>query len=86
LSKETQEYETETKISFNKFLQSWLFFGLLSTILQKSAKTLSETLVSEAGYIDTTKLNGYLEEWRNDVTDQDPHPRSSEDDTGSGCT
>jgi len=76
LSNDTLEFETETDISFNKFLQSWLFFGLLSTILGKPAKTLSETLVSEAGYINTSRLNGYLEDWRNDVAQQKPHTRS----------
>jgi len=77
-SKETQEYENtkpESKITFNHFLQSWLFFGLLSTILQKPSKTLVETLVVE-GNIDTTRLTGYLEWWRTDVAKLDPHPRS----------
>ncbi|KAE9382006.1 hypothetical protein N431DRAFT_393756 [Stipitochalara longipes BDJ] len=76
LSNDTLEFETETDISFNKFLQSWLFFGLLSTILGKPAKTLSETLKSDAGFINTSRLNGYLEEWRADVAAQDTHSRS----------
>ena len=76
---ETEQTAIESKpdaISFNHFLQSWLFFGLLATVLGQPADSLSEDLVVD-GYIDTSKLNPYLEQWRIDVAEMPTdHSRS----------
>lgn len=83
LSNDTLEFKPDpvktATIKFNQFLQSWLFFGLLSTILQKPSKELSRVgaLVSDSqDFINTTKLNTYLESWSEDVAKQDDHSRS----------
>lgn len=77
LSNDTLEFDPTTDdIKFNQFLQSWLFFGLLSTILNVDAKKLSLDLTVE-GFIVTTKLNQYLEGWKAiEVATKDPESRS----------
>jgi hypothetical protein len=83
LSDETLEFKPDpaktAKIKFDQFLQSWLFFGLLHTVLQKPSKELSRAgaLVSDSEeFINTTNLNNYLEGWSRDVAEQDTHSRS----------
>lgn len=76
LSNDTLEFNPKTDIEFNHFLQSWLCFGLLSTILQVDARRLSLELTEE-GFIETSKLNEYLEAWKvGEVATSDPDSRS----------
>lgn len=58
--------EENVNDSFNKFIQSWLFFGLLATVI--NVKEWDENyhmqfLNSDSTKIDTTKLEGFLVEW-----------------------
>lgn len=79
LSNDTLEFTPQPGVKsnqFNQFLQSWLFFGLLSTILEVDARKLSLDL-TEGDFIETTKLNEYLEAWKaREVATRDSDSRS----------
>lgn len=66
-----------TATDINHFLQSWLFFGLLETVIQLPQNRnliLGDFLSEDRGSIDTKRLSGYLEEWRNHEVDmKDDH-------------
>jgi len=56
---------TTTPEEFDVFLQSWLFFGLILTVVQKDQKPILEYqgLHHQQKFLDTKKLRGALKEW-----------------------
>ncbi|KAF2177131.1 hypothetical protein K469DRAFT_697488 [Zopfia rhizophila CBS 207.26] len=54
------------KTTFVKFMQSWLFFGLIATVVYDDNRRdfNFERLIPNESKIDTTKLSDILEEWQ----------------------
>jgi hypothetical protein len=62
---------------FNQLIQSWLFFGLLITVLQPKPDEYDDFDFVKGGYVDTKKLNNYLELWKKrEINEPDAHHRS----------
>jgi hypothetical protein len=56
----------EKRIGFNEFLQSWLFFGLLATVLDQTLppETFLEGTDGQVQYINTTRLPEVVQDWK----------------------
>lgn len=80
LQDDTLEFHIDTKseVNANRFFQSWLFFGLLATVLQLESANFYRKFVSKSGgFIDTKELNTYLKEWKEQVIrEPNAHRRS----------
>ncbi|KAG9234097.1 hypothetical protein BJ875DRAFT_25721 [Amylocarpus encephaloides] len=48
---------------FNQFMQSWLFFGLLTTVLQDENWSQDDFIIQASDRIKTGELKRYLEKW-----------------------
>jgi len=63
-------------VEFNQFLQSWLFFGLMATVLQDKEWFYGHFLSSNTERIDTKKLKDYLKSWETRECDDDSDGRT----------